>query len=223
MRLTRSGAALQWGRARAPDDLRYRGSDRPGSEPNSAGAEVGTWNVRWKTRSPGPPLASAPGAFISPVSVHEPPGRATTTTEKPRLKLPGTRRTAGWAPRPPGPEPELEPWPSLGRGRRFPLSLDSEWVTGRPVARLPGWLLHRGGTSTWAACALPPAQQQHISSEPGTSAEEQARWFSRADLTLSLTTILGNLTDDRRKIERAPPGTTIPCGEGLIIAVYTLG
>ena len=43
MRLTRSGAALLLRRARAPDDLRYRGSDRPGSEPNSAGAEV--WNL----------------------------------------------------------------------------------------------------------------------------------------------------------------------------------
>jgi hypothetical protein len=41
MRLTRSGAALLLRRARAPDDLRYRGSDRPGREPNSAGAEAG--------------------------------------------------------------------------------------------------------------------------------------------------------------------------------------
>ncbi len=42
MRLTRSGAALQSRRARAPDDLRYRGSSRSCSEPNSAraGAEV---------------------------------------------------------------------------------------------------------------------------------------------------------------------------------------
>ena len=45
MRLTRSarGAALLLRRARAPDDLLYWDSDRPGSEPNSAGAEV--WNL----------------------------------------------------------------------------------------------------------------------------------------------------------------------------------
>jgi hypothetical protein len=121
---------------------------------------------------------------------------------------------------PQAPESELTPWPSRGRpggGEGLP-SLDSEWATRRPVARLPGWLLHRGGTSTWAACAWPLVQQQHT--------EQRARDFGRrasplayvrcADLTLSLATILGNLTEDhRRKIERAPPGTTIPCGEAL--------
>jgi hypothetical protein len=108
MRLTRSarGAALLLRRARALifaiGDPIALAANRTRLVPRS-----GTRKVRWKTRSPGPPLASVPGAFISPVSVHdsEPPGRATTTAGKPRLKLPGTRRTAGRAPRPPGSGP----------------------------------------------------------------------------------------------------------------------
>ena len=181
----------------------------------------GTWNVRWKTRPPGPSVASVPGAFIFPVSVHEPPGRATTTTAKPRLKLQGTRRTAGWAPRPPG--SRVRTWALAQPGAALP-SLDSEWATRRPVARLPGWLLRRGGTSTWAACAWTLVQQQHTEQRARDFGRSKPAGLRRADLTLSLTTILGNLTDDhRRKIERAPPGTTIPCGEGLIIAVYTQG
>jgi hypothetical protein len=167
MRLTRSGAALQWRRARALifaiGDPIALAADRTRLVPRS-----GTWNVRWKTRSPGPPVASVPGAFISPVSVHEPPGRATTTTEKPRLKLPGTWRTAGRAPRPPG--SRVRTYALAQPGAALP-SLDSEWATRRPVARLPGWLLHRGGTSTWAACAWPLVQQQHT--------EQRARDFSR--------------------------------------------
>jgi hypothetical protein len=60
--------------------------------------------------------------------------------------------------------------------------------------------------------------------EPRTSAEEHARGFMpRRSHAHRLSTILGNLTDDRRKIERAPPGRTIPravsgehCGEGFV-------
>ena len=65
--------------------------------------------------------------------------------------------------------------------------------------------------------------------EPGSWAEEQARRLTpRRSIEISpswttIVTILGNLTDDRRKIERAPPERKIPsndscwraCGEGL--------
>ena len=227
MRLTslRSGAALQWRRARAPDDLRYRGSDRPGSEPNSAGAEV--WNLECPLESKVPRAS----AGISARRFHFPGFGSRTAREgndnhgEAEAQAPRDLedRRQGAAPRPPG--SRVRTYALAQPGAALP-SLDSEWATRRPVARLPGWLLHRGGTSTWAACAWPLVQQQHT--------EQRARDFGRrasplayvrcADLTLSLATILGNLTDDdRRKIERAPPGTTIPCGEGLIIAVYTLG
>jgi hypothetical protein len=160
MRLTRSGAALLLRRARAlifaTGDPIALAANRTRLVPRS-----GTWNVRWKTRSPGPPVASVPGAFISPVSVHEPPGRATTTTERPRLKLPGTRRTAGWAPRPPGPESELEPWPSRGRRRASQPGLGIMMGHSPPrrppsgLATSPRWHLNLGclrlATSTAAA------------------------------------------------------------------------
>ena len=118
MRLTRSGAALLLRRARA---LIFATGD-PIALAGNRTRLVPRLECPLENKVPRASggTASVPGAFISPVSVHEPPGRATTTTEKPRLKLQGTRRTAGRAPRPPlaGPESELEPWPS--RGRRIP-------------------------------------------------------------------------------------------------------
>ena len=44
-------------------------------------------------------------------------------------QAPGDSEDAGWAPRPPGPESELEPWPSLSRGRRF-----LAWTRSGPLA-----------------------------------------------------------------------------------------
>ncbi len=163
---------------------------------------------------------AVPGAFIFPVSVHEPPGRATTTTEKPRLKLQGIRRQGAAAPR--LPSPNLGPGPAGGGASQPGLGVGHSPPRRPPsgLATSPRWHLNLG---CWR---LATSQQQHTEQRArdfGRSKPEPAG-LRRADLTLSLTTILGNVTDDhRRKIERAPPGTTIPCGEALIIAVYTQG
>ena len=128
MRLTRSGAALLLRRARAADDLRYRGSDRPGSEPNSAGAEV--WNLECPLENKVPRASGG----ISARRFHFPGFGSRTAREgndnhgEAEAQAPRDLRTAGcqWASRAPGHESNLKPGPAGARGGEGPPSLDSK-------------------------------------------------------------------------------------------------
>ena len=158
MRLTRSGAALLLRRARAPDDLRYRGSDRPGSEPKSAGAEV--WNLECTLEN------KAPRAFggISARRFHFPGFGSRTAREgndnhgEAEAQAPRDsedRRLGAAAPR--IPSPSLGPGPAGGGASQPGLGVGHS-PPRRPPAGLatsPRWHLNLGclrlATSTAAA------------------------------------------------------------------------
>ncbi len=177
----------------------------------SAGKQ-GPPGLRWHQRPP--------GAFISPVSAHEPPGRATTTAGEAEAQAPRDpedRRQGAAAPR-----LRALTLAQPGAAQGFPA-----WTRDHdgPLRRSPSGLATSARWHLNLGCL-------RLASRTAAAAQQRARDFGRgagplasaAPISRSLATILGNLTDDhRRKIERAPPGTTIPCGEGLIIAVYTQG
>jgi hypothetical protein len=171
-RLTRSGAALQWRRARAPDDLRYRGSSRPGSGPNSAGAEV--WNLECPLENKVPRASagiSARQALSFPRFrfTNRPGPGGQGQPQESRGSLPGTRtrRTAGRAPRPPGSEPNLSPGPAGGGASQPGLGIMmGHSPPRRPpsgLATSPRWHLNLGCLRLW-----PLVQQQHTEAAVGS-------------------------------------------------------